>query len=112
MLQQEVNVKAKESKILANIIKLTDSEMKKSFKALLKSANKDHSWQRINKHYIFKFSKDDIKEALEVVENDPKVEACSEATKLELVTYKLMQKHNFDEESIPCHNSANDTESS
>ena len=110
--QQEVNLKAKEPQTLANIIKLTDSEMKKSFKALLKSTNKDHSWHRINKHYIFKFSKDDIKEALEVVENDPKAEACSEVTKLELVTYKLMQKHDFNEESIELHNSANDTESS
>merc|ERR1712083_1029324 len=108
----EVNVKAKEQQTLANIIKLSDSEMKKSFKALLKSANKDHSWHRINKHYIFKFSKDDIKEALEIVENDPKVEACSEVTKLELVTYKLTQKHNFNEESIELRNSANDTESS
>ena len=80
--------------------------MKKSFKTLLKSANKDQSWHRINKHFIFKFSKDDIKEALEVVENDPKVKACSEVTKLELVTYKLMQKHDFDEEHIQYHNSA------
>ena len=108
---KKVNVKAKESQILADIIKLPDNQMKKSIKTLLKSANKDHSWQRINKHFIFKFSKDDIEEAYEAVENDPEVKSCSEVTKLELTTYILMQKHDFDEESIEYHNFANDTES-
>ena len=109
-----VNVKVKKSKVLGRSqTKLAESrKFRKNIKALLKNANKDHSMHRISKHLIFKFSDDIIKKALEDVEKDPGVESCSEVTKLELATYKLMKKYDFDEDYIPWHNSTNDTECS